>query len=651
MANKTNYQGYFFAILAQSMDDYLKSLGPNSYRQKVSLAEQLHRIVVEKQDPQRTADAVIRFMVKGRASKTARNYLSLARRLATNKEKREFFRQIEDEGEENFLRLAASRAFNALGLQYMQGSVDSIFESFVEEPNFVLKEAVGPKDGIALKEAAEPKEAVTPGPAAEAEPRFLNARTREQVRPNDEFGLTVQVTTTLENHGPAEQGTSIPEIQGDIIINVDATGVAFLDSSIQTLHVPPKGASAPILFRLKAIQPGEHEIRITAWNGPAHIAGITLITRIDEAPVAAEGMTAQASAVVMRDPVPGEYTLLINYLETEQCYSFLLLGEGLGEGIAAKCKPLTDQRRIQYEGLRTSLSDQTKNKNHYFADQQFLWLKGFGINFANCVVPASIQTALRQIRQKVEQFRIMNDADDLPWELLYIDAPDTGEAAASEGFFLADLAGTSRWRYDAPAPAKIFAIPSILVHPEGSPPYTAEEIRQLQQLFPAAQVIENMGDLLKLIGQDKFGMLHFASHNLEAADYSGGSYVPFGMARFDQNLFTGAVRPNTYRTSRPLIFMNACTTAGGSSLFTETFSWADRYLRSGAGSFIGSLWEISDQSAPVFAVAFYEKLKNGSTLGEAMHAGREAIRNLDAGDPSRLAYTLYGNPLAKVEYV
>ena len=66
----------------------------------------------------------------------------------------------------------------------------------------------------------------------------------------------------------------------------------------------------------------------------------------------------------------------------------------------------------------------------------------------------------------------------------------------------------------------------------------------------------------------------------------------------------------------------------------------------GSGAFIGTLWEVRDDSARAFSEALYDGLARGKTLGEAMRAGRSAI---SAGDPTSLAYTLYGNPLARLQ--
>jgi hypothetical protein len=662
-----SYLGYFFSLLAQNMPAYLDLLGRDLKTQQHYLHDQLRRIVTEKENRQQIADATIAYMAGGSAKQEVQTLLSLARWLAANVAFRKFFWSFRGEDEDDFLEQSALKALDALPPRHSRDLFlrEKSYESNISGERLSgseFEEIMGRRkfnplsdDDAPSTDGDAPNKPPPPTPS-KPEQRYLNASTREQVRLDDEFGLTVQVTTTLKSHGPAQQGVPFPNIRGNITINVHGDGVDFLGPSLQTLNIPAKGPSAPLLFRLRAAEPGEHRLEITAWNGAAHIAGITLTIRIDAAPVPADhppvsgsAIITQTAPVILRDPAPGEYALEIVYDKSKEAYRFRLVGEDLsGDGIIATCDPLTDNRRTQYQGLRDSLSAQARNENRYTPLQQSIWLKGFGTTFAECLVPPVIRTTLLRIRDKIRQITIMNDGDDLPWELLYIDAPpDTDE----KGFFIADLHGACRWWYGAPPPAKITASPLILVHPDGSPEHTATEISQLLQLFPTAKVIRNMDELLTLIGKPAFGSMHFAADNHEATGYSGGSYIPFGQSRFDQTLFTGAVGVNAYRSSQPLVFMNGCTTAGAASLFTEMFSWADRYIRSGAGSFIGSLWEIADQSAPVFALAFYRELKAGSTLGEAMHAGREAVRAVDPGDPTRLAYTLYGNPQAKVEYV
>lgn len=93
--------------------------------------------------------------------------------------------------------------------------------------------------------------------------------------------------------------------------------------------------------------------------------------------------------------------------------------------------------------------------------------------------------------------------------------------------------------------------------------------------------------------------------------------------------------------------MNACGSAGEAANYTQLVGWADSFLSAGAGAYVGSLWEVRDSSASTFAEAFYTQILAGSTLGDAMVKARKAIQDIP-GDPTWLAYSLYGNPNARV---
>jgi CHAT domain-containing protein len=76
--------------------------------------------------------------------------------------------------------------------------------------------------------------------------------------------------------------------------------------------------------------------------------------------------------------------------------------------------------------------------------------------------------------------------------------------------------------------------------------------------------------------------------------------------------------------------------------------WAKQFMGAGAGAFIGSLWAIRSSSARTFAETFYQAMvTDGTPLGIASLRARQAIA-ADGGDPTRLAYTVYGNPSATI---
>jgi CHAT domain len=95
----------------------------------------------------------------------------------------------------------------------------------------------------------------------------------------------------------------------------------------------------------------------------------------------------------------------------------------------------------------------------------------------------------------------------------------------------------------------------------------------------------------------------------------------------------------------PSVFMNSCTSGGAVPLYTDMAGWAEKFLEAGCGALIGSLWEIRDASPLTFAEHFYDEFTGGKNLGESIRAARSVLKR---SDPIYLAYTLYGNPLAKI---
>jgi CHAT domain-containing protein len=95
------------------------------------------------------------------------------------------------------------------------------------------------------------------------------------------------------------------------------------------------------------------------------------------------------------------------------------------------------------------------------------------------------------------------------------------------------------------------------------------------------------------------------------------------------------------------VSLNACRTDGQAPLYTTIEGWAASFLRADAGAFIGSRWEVADISASAYAQEFYRAALGGHTLGEAAHKARDAIRD-SPGDPTWLAYSLYGDPAVTV---
>jgi CHAT domain-containing protein len=173
-----------------------------------------------------------------------------------------------------------------------------------------------------------------------------------------------------------------------------------------------------------------------------------------------------------------------------------------------------------------------------------------------------------------------------------------------------------------------------------------QEIASISAMLGEAledSLVTGLSELLDLFVGASFGALHFACHNAFVATAPDSSQVMMGTSPFQPTFLNEHAQ--RFRDLSPLVFMNACRTDGQAPLYTRLDGWAIRFLAAGAGAFIGTLWEVTDKSASVYAQEFYRTLMSGATLGDAARNGRESIRDRP-GDPTWLAYSLYGDPAA-----
>ena len=96
-----------------------------------------------------------------------------------------------------------------------------------------------------------------------------------------------------------------------------------------------------------------------------------------------------------------------------------------------------------------------------------------------------------------------------------------------------------------------------------------------------------------------------------------------------------------------MVFINACRSLGQVPSYNKLDGWAEKFMHAGAAAFIGSLWEVSDGMAREFAQELYRHLLDGDHLGEAVMAARRSVA-AEPGDPTWLAYAVYGDPQARV---
>src|ERR1700689_56242 len=143
-------------------------------------------------------------------------------------------------------------------------------------------------------------------------------------------------------------------------------------------------------------------------------------------------------------------------------------------------------------------------------------------------------------------------------------------------------------------------------------------------------------------------VLHFAGHS--AFTDETGSLISLEGGPLRPGDLSYARLRRAFEATSPLVFLNGCRTAGEIPGFTQMIGWANEFICAGAGAFIGSRGAVRSASARIFAEEFYQALVcEGKSLGSASLQARQAI-TADEGDPTWLAYTVYGNPSASVTH-
>ncbi len=160
-------------------------------------------------------------------------------------------------------------------------------------------------------------------------------------------------------------------------------------------------------------------------------------------------------------------------------------------------------------------------------------------------------------------------------------------------------------------------------------------------------------EVLTLLEQGRYDWLHLAAHGnfqASATDVSSAVWLQ-GLQPLAPEAVVGPRIQGHIHHHRPAFVLNACHTGRQAFALTGLGGWAERLVGSGAGLFAGPQWEVADASALEFAKAFYGALvgengRAGKTVGEAVRVAREAARR--PGDPTWLAYAVWGHPNARV---
>jgi hypothetical protein len=467
--------------------------------------------------------------------------------------------------------------------------------------------------------------------------RYLKGQCPDSIPVGEPFSLLVSIVLA----GPASarlKPFDVPPEGRDVLLVVHAPGLRLLDRQRMSVHVPADGDSEPVMFELRADTPGPWPISVTAWLGGSYLG--ELIVEVAAERDRRPDTNREVFAEITTEATNGAVSLVVRYDPRQNAYRFEFRDEDNPEEVPSN---LVYEPGPRVEQLVAQLDELAKDRTGYSAAQTRDYLVNAGAGLWQELIPERLRQQFWDRQHRIRQLTILADKDVVPWELLY--PMDPGHDVG----FLVEQFPVTRAIFGRALSRRMRLEPARFVLPEGSPPEAHAEIEAMQRLVHAKQapetVVAALTPLQELIRSGDFGLLHFACHN--RFDPADGSSITLDQRQFTPTLMTTAAINHVLVKSAPTVFINACRSAGLAATYNRLDGWASKFLEAGAAVFIGSLWAVSDTTGREFAGELYSHLQRNLSLGEALLAARR-VASGKPGDPTWLAYTVYGDPNATI---
>ena len=462
--------------------------------------------------------------------------------------------------------------------------------------------------------------------------RYLLGRFPDTVRPGRVFSLLVSV---VRSTGAPLKPFNVPAGGRLLALIIDAPGLRVLDDHRQTVLVPLGGDSDPVKFDLMGDDPGPRRISVTAWDGGSFLGELAVEVSVERDGAARPGRTAISEA--REERTDGEVTLLVRYDPHQRAYRFEFIDVDYPDEVTSQ---LVYDPGPAVERLVRRLNTLAEGTAGYSSEATRAYLGNEGVQLWQELVPEKLRSQFWERQRRITQLTILTNRDVVPWELLY--PKDRGHDAG----FLVEQFPVTRAIFGCAQQRRLRLQPARFVVPRDSPSDARAEAEVIARLLGTKlTTVSELMPLARLISKGRFGLLHFACHN--RFDPDDGVSIKLD-SPFSPTFLATAASDQSLAGAAPVVFINACRSLGQIPSYNKLDGWAEKFMRAGAAAFIGSLWEVSDGMAREFAQELYRRLVDGDQLGKAVMAARRSVA-AEPGDPTWLAYAVYGDPRARVD--
>lgn len=422
------------------------------------------------------------------------------------------------------------------------------------------------------------------------------------------------------------------------------------------LEVSGEDEGLPLQFKLRATSTGPGQIRVLAFHTGRPLGMITL------APVVVESECAVTSGLQARQGSLAPATVRIPDLS-------LLILESKDQGVTVLSLRLTSADPSLGYNLKPFGPVRLRSEpygyfQNFFGDIEKLPIQSSqdkakveqrlaakGTNLFEQLVPEELRNILWKLRARITSVQVQSEEPWIPWELCKLVGKSGEDGEIEEGPFFCEAFQLTRWIPGVGQVPQVRMKNIALVVPDDSRlPFAASERDFVLSLKAEGRNVEPIPasflDVQAALASGMYDCWHFSGHGSfrNEPQPERSAMILQGGDRLTPEDLSGRVA-NLGR-AHPLVFLNACQIGQSGMGLTGMGGWASRFLKAGAGGFLGAYWSIYDQPALDFAKAFYGRLLAGDPLGKAAREARLAIRK--TGDPTWLAYTVFADPMAGV---
>lgn len=279
-------------------------------------------------------------------------------------------------------------------------------------------------------------------------------------------------------------------------------------------------------------------------------------------------------------------------------------------------------------------------------------LLGAGVQFFKAS-PALFQKVFWELMDAGKPLRtisIVTEEPSIPWELMVPTRLRDGVSKPSKPLGTQFL--VSRWTAQSQIlpPQRVPLRDAYVVAPADSDLANAQEEADMVVKSFAGERIEppSIQSLDQFLGRGGRTLLHFICHG-KSGEAGSQVLVLQGEEELDASMLQvmdGVEK--AFRTSKPLVFLNACEVGRQEPALVGSGGFAEAFMSLGASGVIAPLWSVKDSIAHQLAVELYQRIEKEpeTPFAEILRDLRKRSYADEGGEDTWAAYCFYGDPLA-----